>query len=831
MTQLSAVLRLRPIRIGFLVDPADLGSLRQIMRVCSCLWGGLYNPIIPVSKTLPEIWTRPLPALAPTSIQLAKGYIEFFEPDVYVQATPGLAAELGIPDVEIEIGTQRTSNLAELEGDPDSNDPRFGLSVLGAYMELFDREFRFVPRHPSRVALFKQGSTEEDCFIECTFGAFPQGEGKLADLAREYRDVFQPEELEPTADNAIRIFQQRYRFPLFFTRHAIERQPHGAQWWREPTLFVFDPASGCDLIDFWNLRLFRRNVLPVNVRWLEACAPFMRDLIARNYRPLPHNPHGVMMHTTVEFGRSIPEATAEELARKYLDGLPQGSWTFKLWYDRIWAKAPDEDQIAQPRRAQFSVSSRELKLTVSEEQRERSVTFDSLAPDFGPTYHRGHLGWVNVLRFRHFRSTADWLLHFPKDLNPARARYLRLGDSVLPSREGLVLPQHYRMHGEYIRIRTGRDAMIDWLKQHGVDAEISSSGRVTEQVIDSLDGLWGSRLLADRATLELLDNMAKSVRKFQDGTVEEYPDRTASAEQWTALIARRRQDIWSQNIQLDSFINAGVLRLGLLVQCDHCTYSNWIGISGLEETLTCERCRKRYPFPQGRLNFVHSPWRFRVVGPFAVPDYANGAYATALTLRVFGETLASRDATLTYAPGLIFEVQGKKPFEVDFSFWFSRDNWNEEQEVVSVFGEAKSFGEKCFTSSDIERMRQVAELFPGAFLVFAALKDTLHADEIPLISELAQWGRELLDDGRPRAPVIVLMGVELFAPWQVDHVWKECAGLRKQFAQNTRLDNLWILADVTQQVYLMLPSRFEEMRRKWEAARRTGQSPGASKSS
>jgi hypothetical protein len=90
MYQLSASLRLRPIRVGFLVDPADLASLVQIMRMSSCICGGIYNPIIPVCKAVPEIWTRALPELPPNSIRLAKRYIELFEPDVYVQAGPDL---------------------------------------------------------------------------------------------------------------------------------------------------------------------------------------------------------------------------------------------------------------------------------------------------------------------------------------------------------------------------------------------------------------------------------------------------------------------------------------------------------------------------------------------------------------------------------------------------------------------------------------------------------------------------------------------------------------------------------------------------------------------
>jgi hypothetical protein len=53
MTELSSTIRLRPTRIGFLVRPNDLSAVRNVMRCCACVWGGLYNPIIPVLPIRP----------------------------------------------------------------------------------------------------------------------------------------------------------------------------------------------------------------------------------------------------------------------------------------------------------------------------------------------------------------------------------------------------------------------------------------------------------------------------------------------------------------------------------------------------------------------------------------------------------------------------------------------------------------------------------------------------------------------------------------------------------------------------------------------------------
>jgi hypothetical protein len=90
------------------------------------------------------------------------------------------------------------------------------------------------------------------------------------------------------------------------------------------------------------------------------------------------------------------------------------------------------------------------------------------------------------------------------------------------------------------------------------------------------------------------------------------------------------------------------------------------------------------------------------------------------------------------------------------------------------------------------------------------LKDALAEHEKAEIAALGTWGREQLDDGRPRAPVIVLTGTELFSEWSVKQTWEALSDKRGQLAAwpALRLDNLWTLADLTQQAYLDLPDRY-----------------------
>jgi len=375
---LSASLRLRPTRIGFLVRPDDLPSIQQIFQLCTCLWGGVYNPIIPVCATVPEAW-RNHPVLTPTGAELGRGYLQFFEPDVFAEAEEGLVETLGLARTDIDFVQPRIMPLRQLLAPEDDrqSEARFGLTVFDIYQELYEREFKFVHRDEHGVALFEDG-TPDSGFLAAAFGAFPST-GALSPLAQAYRDAFKPVTLAPTAENWAKVLEQGMRLPLHFSRYGLDRDAHG---WHQPTLFVAEPASPLDLIDLWNIRLFHPQIVPVNLSWFLDQRDFLATFIERNYRPLPGNPNGVMITPTIEFGRSIGEVQAKELIETA--GLTKGTearFSCKLWYDRIWEQNR-EDTVIPAKRARITAAARDLDLTLGETGSERSVQFASLSPDF-----------------------------------------------------------------------------------------------------------------------------------------------------------------------------------------------------------------------------------------------------------------------------------------------------------------------------------------------------------------------------------------------------------------------------------------------------------------
>jgi hypothetical protein len=267
MSDISAEIQLRPTRIGFLVRPTDLASVRAITRACASLWGGTYNPIIPVFNRPPKEW-KPEIYERFKGPAIAKGYVRFFEPDVYVEAEAGLLEEAGLGALReqhtLHPQVITLKELFEPEGGRKWSEPEFGLSVHDVLGHVYKTEQRFVPRDKRESVLVKP--VRGNALTECVFGVYPTS-SDVTYIQKAYTDIYRPQKVSANPDTWRRVFLGGAVTPLRVTRHGLDTQRY---WHHDLLLFVFDPARATDLIDLWNLKLEPHPVLPVPVGWFEA---------------------------------------------------------------------------------------------------------------------------------------------------------------------------------------------------------------------------------------------------------------------------------------------------------------------------------------------------------------------------------------------------------------------------------------------------------------------------------------------------------------------------------------------------------------------------------
>jgi hypothetical protein len=784
------------------------------MRSCTCLWGGLYNPIIPVFRVPPKEW-RPERFERVKGLAIARGYINFFEPDVFVESEEGLLEDAGLGALrEKHIIHPYVVTLKQFltpEPDRDWSDPAFGLNIMDVFRYIYESERRFELKNdrPSVLVKRQQGSG----LVEAVFGLYPQ-QRDTDYIAKGYKDVFAPAELKASPDAWLEVFKKGAETPLKVTRHGLDLQRY---WYHDLLIYVFDPSRPTELIDLWNLRLEPHPVLPVPIDWFEDLADYIHHILKAEYRPIRGNPQGLMHHSTIEFGRSIDKDKSGELLKVLRKGdLPTDSFHATHWRNPIWITHTD-DRVHNERRLQVTADEQQTSLEINE-GRELTAKFETLAPKFAARFGGHNHRWVNAVSISKIGADKIATVLPFNMFDRAWPRLATPGDRVTVGTEGWIFSQQHRNWSQYVALLTMKDAVIGSLKILGIQAELSDPGHIAKQMLDHLGGLWGTHILADLETLRLLNKMAGGVCRKNDvtGTIEEtFERRSAPMKEWIDLISRRKERRPLSALTLADFTKKSLIRLGLETVCPHCQVTNWHSLTAVDYGVTCERCLNHYDFPQAALSEHNRNWHYRVVGPFSVPDYGRGSYSALLSLRVINNLHSSFDEmTFSTAMNLGF---GGIAVEADFVAWRRAESHSTHNPPELLIGETKSLGKgDLIKLKDLAKLKAIGQKLPGAILVISVLRESFTPSEKKSLQQFVKWCRRLDDHGRQTNPVILLTANELFFEHMISASWEELGEPFKSFADYEHTRNLHSFADATQRIYLGLPSFHEWQDVQWK---------------
>ena len=818
---ISTTVSLRPVRIGFFVDPMDRRRLSDVLRIATCLWGGALCPLIPVMGRVPAAWRKALHHRS-SPIKVTQGYLRFFEPDVFVETAAGQFDRAGLNTSRAFGGRKRFMQLDEIIGREINAAPRFevGVDMFSVYAHLYRSGLQYQQRHAVEHLSFTRGDRIGEAFCETAYGLFPQN-ADLQFVRQAYVDVTDAKSVAPDVDAWRQVAEGGARYPLRYTLHNLDRQFSDRG---DPSVFIFDPLHGPDVVDAWNFRLFNRDPLLVNVHWLEQARDHILQRIQLNHRPLPTNPHGVMIGTTIHIARSLNRTAVLERLNLPAD-LPPWSVTTQDWYDPIWQDF-EEERVFRPSLAMVHARRETTELTPSGSS-DLFIRPPVLAPDFETNFPSAGPAWVNTVQLRSYNPNTPLAEALPSaavpltDYAPVRG----FVNAIYPSREGYVAFRAMAETTGTVQIATRDQAVTSWLKSRGLEASPSDAGRIADQVIASLGGLWGAHLLKSDAILKLLDSMARSRVVRADGASEEFPDSTAPVKTWVDTVKRvdQRKGGFGKN-RLDALVEAKALQLGLAAPCPHCAKENWFSLDEVATTVHCVRCRKDFAFPQSQPSMDR--FKYRVVGPFATPHYAQGGYCVALTLAWLND-FRSMDP-FTYTTSLELKLADGSRLETDFFAWKGSQTLGRRgKDPQTLVGECKSLANDGFKAVDIDRLKALAEALPGAFLVCATLKPAFSAQEVSRLRGLVKWGWRRRAVDRPPTPVILLTGVDLLADEPGLYPWEKAGGRLAQIAKDKpHLFALGELAVATQRGHLGFTSD-EVGTMQWQGNRRRLAGTGA----
>ena len=453
-----------------------------------------------------------------------------------------------------------------------------------------------------------------------------------------------------------------------------------------PTLFILDPQESKDLIDFWNFRAVRRDVKVVPIQWVKELSP--------DYRQFIQNRYGVM------FSNSISD-DSQDRCKNYLHIEKQDVHMPEIWFPPIWKKS---SKIEHPTgRPTLEADRKWINIQIDEENPE--IRFDSLFPEFASELG-SRLSAANIVKLQDGSNHNQIATVIPYNYkNPEFPTLALSRKHFLSTTEGLVMFPEYQSIPESWNLVDGTTAFAQWFKANKIPSSISDAGRATHQIIRTLGGCWQVSDIAHKEVIEFLNKISDRLTK------------TASHE---TVQEKLGKDV------LERLVERKAIELGLNLKCSRCSEWNWYSITQLDYSLTCGLCLKQFDFPVlNPKNTKFSKWAYRLIGPFAQPDYAKGGYTSSLAIRVFTCLIGLMGRTeTTWSAGQELELTTGKKVEVDFMLWYqTRQIAGPDSPPETVFGEAKSFGKVAFRKSDVDNMKLLAQKFPGSILVFATMRE------------------------------------------------------------------------------------------------------------
>ena len=769
MTRGTIKVKLRPIKLAFLVHPNDKESLLKAIEINTFLWGGTYNPIIPTCNCIPPN-REGLPSNNPSAQNVISGYLDNFDPDYVVPMGECV-------DYDLDIGHwEKIDNASQILGTTERYGiTSYGISIFEILNYFFEQELKFQRRYPLDICI-PHFEDRFPLFLTGVFGRLPKNFD--ATFWEKFAEPLKARKVDCSASNYAEFLISQKLFLRHITSLYLEAEGHPV-----PCIFYLDATKPLDVMDYWNLRAIGWNVFPIPKQFVQLDKT--RQL-AQNF--IETYQHPITSPITIQKSRSISEDEHQQLADSLdisrSDAFRKNPVIWQTRYPRMWDRwARARDHVGC---REFEADTTEHDISVNEEE----IRFRTLDPKFTLRGRLPFPRFANEIKLEFDKGNTLLAEVIPKggwelttDLGISQIREWRV------SRKGLVYLARHSRSRISLPIPQAEIVFTRWFESKGWTVELSPPGRIAKQMIQQLGGIDEIRILAQEGLLQLLRDMNRSDQK---SIAEEH---VRSKVHKIANQAKYKREGEAERI-IQRWIDANVLQLGMEIQCPVCTKHSWYSVKTVDYQLRCPQCLREIPFPP---NAKRVKWVYRTIGPFSLPNQADGAYTVLLALRFFSHLPLPGRAT-TPLMSFTAEKEGMKPLEVDLALFFQdRGLINSGYELI--FAECKTFNN--FQKKDVERMMDLGKAFPDAVLVFSTLKESLNDEEKKILLPIVNASRKKRSNGNPFNPVLILTSTELF--WQSSLLeWREKLRQKIEPIRHPEgpLTELLLHCDLTQQVYL-----------------------------
>lgn len=719
MANVSLVVGYRPLRIGFCVRAGSIQDVVKAVEINTILWGGLYNPIIPVGSD--NDWNKQLIKLFGVDllypVEEVPELISFIDQFEYLSwpifpgreifnlyPTTPRREELAILDISNVID-YHWNNTFKVEQKSNVVVPRW--ASQDPLAALFAVQFGKIYTSPDLVYRYELAFKER---LRANVKRIVNGRNVNADLA----DAMTPIHL--TSD-----------------RLMLTGDPFGPI--DRFGVYIGDPGRSDDLVNFWNLRAAGSDMSFLPIISPERLGDFM---VAR----LRTDPYGQederRNHTTVWYRRDVGEdAVSAVIAQTFGDSFrPLHSHVS----DIIW-----NGLNVRPLLPHFD---NKTVLAALDKEGDPVITFElPKKPLIENRYNMSQKFMVSIRPLTEYGYGNRTLRPpFIPDLNHYYGREVALRhDEFRIGKDSINLLTDVKDSNLTLSPIIYEDLMKKIFLRSGIKATQSKPGLIAQRIVESMGGLESCRVFKITGVRKLIDSTSPATWFTCGHATQVIYDQDLATQVPTfnrhldLHIQKRSARHLSTAEVFNHLIDQNILQSGLVPTCPHCELDFWLPLNQISQQIECEYCGHKIKLA-GQLK-DRGDWRYRRSGLFGRADNQEGAIPVILTLMHLASRMGIYDSSI-YTTGLNLRSDDDQvSCETDFTV-MSRDH---DGKVSLVIGESKTNGE--ISQLDIDNLRAVAEkLKPDGLDIYFCFSKTnaFTNDEILRFKSLKESGEKLI---------------------------------------------------------------------------------------
>jgi hypothetical protein len=691
MSSLSVSVRYRPIRLGFCVQKGDLNGLERALRLTHTLWGGRFNPIVPVAPP-------------GESNELAKALIEAFHVDALYPASNAEPIRQFIesyrylpwPNFERELFV--ASARGRIASFLDVYHP------LGA---VFEEHIKDKPEPRVASILYEWDVADPLRYVLlATFGAYPSRD----DIGKDYADFFvtnlRGKRVALAANDPLPEDSYKAFTPSVLSVFNLDWSGWSSRG--NPGFYVGDSGNFDDILDYWNLRAAKVDLFFFDLAHRARLMP-IKDALMQVLQRRPADPVGWL--DSIAFWSRLREIPAG------LGLPPRAIWSFSN--PGIW-----NGLNLNPPSIYINEQSVLANVNGSEESRP-SISFQlPKKPFFDPPELYGQSVVVSLRPIVDLSGHEDCTLTPPyiPELNQYYTSKATFGTTGLRSEPDgrLAVFTDVRTSDLTIQAIPTRDLIVQIFKILGMKLEPSQPGLVASRLIRQMGGLQGCRVFKITGVRNLINKYGPMTSFTKGSAIQAIGQNDAVTGQpnfanFAKLYIEQRNVPDLKPEQAFTFLTRkGVFRAGLKLKCPNCHLDSWVSLDDIASEVQCELCGNWFQITD---QLHDRDWAYRRSGLFGREDHQQGSIPVAITLQQI-DTLLSPDMIYSTAMSIAPLTADIARCETDFVIISQR---HYERRTPLAIGECKSNGE--ITAQDVQNLTRVADALDGdrvePFIIFA----------------------------------------------------------------------------------------------------------------